>query len=80
MTNNRDAGSTEWLPVFQKGRFVRFMNENGTPQGNTAQWGYTRFVYLQLARDAITFFDKSNPIKGSSALATDYPPRTAMVK
>jgi uncharacterized membrane protein len=56
------------------------MNENGTPQGNTAQWGYTRFVYLQLARDAITFFDKSNPIKGSSALATDYPPRTAMVK
>lgn len=59
LTKNRDAGSTEWLPVFQNGRFVRFMNQNGTPEGNTAQWGNTRFVYLQYASDAIVFFDKS---------------------
>jgi len=59
LTENRDPGSTEWLPVFQDGRFVRFMNQDGTPVGNTAQWGNTRFVYLQYASDAITFFDKS---------------------
>ncbi len=59
LTNNRDAGSTEWLPVFQDGRFVRFMNQSGASKGNTAQWGNTRFVYLQYASDAITFFDKS---------------------
>lgn len=59
LTDNRDTGSTEWLPVFQDGRFVRFMNQNGTPQGNTAQLGNTRFVYLQYASDAITFFSKS---------------------
>lgn len=59
ITDNRDAASTEWLPVFQGGRFVRFMNQNGTPQGNTDQWGNVRFVYLQYASDAITFFDKS---------------------
>ncbi|OYR18385.1 hypothetical protein CEV31_4218 [Brucella thiophenivorans] len=59
LTNTRDAGSTEWLPVFQDGRFVRFMNQSGTPEGNTAKWGNTRFVYLQYASDAITFFDKS---------------------
>lgn len=59
ITDNRDAGSTEWLPVFQNGRFVRFMNQNGTPHGNTDPWGNVRFVYLQYASDAITFFDKS---------------------
>lgn len=59
LTDNRDAGSTEWLPVFQDGRFVRFMNQNGIPEGNTGTWGNVRFVYLQYASDAITFFDKS---------------------
>lgn len=59
LTDNRDAGSTEWLPVFQHGRFVRFMNQDGLPAGNTAEWGGVRFVYLQYASDAITFFDKS---------------------
>lgn len=59
LTQNRDADSTEWLPVFQDGRFVRFMNQDGTPEGNTAPWGDLRFVYLQYGSDAITFFDKS---------------------
>lgn len=59
LTNERDVGSAEWLPVFQDGRFVRFMNQNGMPEGNTAPWGNLRFVYLQYASDAITFFDKS---------------------
>lgn len=59
LTDERDVGSAQWLPVFQDGRFVRFMNQNGIPEGNTAPWGNLRFVYLQYASDAITFFDKS---------------------
>src|SRR5690606_33825472 len=47
LTKNRDVGSMEWLPTFQSGRFVRFMNQYGTPDGNTAAWGDLRFVYLQ---------------------------------
>ncbi|MBN7776526.1 alpha/beta-hydrolase family protein [Nitratireductor aquimarinus] len=58
ITADRDAGSTQWLPVYQGGRFVRFMNQNGVPEGNTAPWGNVRIVYLQYASDAITFFDK----------------------
>lgn len=59
LTNDRDPGSTEWLPVFQDGRFVRFMNQHGVAEGNTAPWGNLRFVYLQYGSDAITFFDQS---------------------
>ena len=59
LTANRNPESTEWLPVFQEGRFVRFMNQHGTPEGNTSPWGNLRFVYLQYGSDAITFFDKS---------------------
>lgn len=59
LTNGRDRGSSEWLPVFQDGRFVRFMNQKGTPVGNTAPWGNLRFVFLQYGSDAITFFEKS---------------------
>ncbi|WP_421566039.1 alpha/beta hydrolase [Ochrobactrum sp. EDr1-4] len=59
LTKDRAPGSTEWLPVFQNGRFVRFMNQSGTPEGNTQPWGDLRFIYLQYGSDAITFFDKS---------------------
>ncbi len=59
LTNSREAGSPEWLPVFEGGRFVRFMNQNGTFNNDNAKWGNLRFVYLQYASDAITFFEKS---------------------
>lgn len=58
LTNNRKAGSTEWLPVFEDGRFVRFMNQDGMPNPKDAPWGDLRFVFLQYASDAITFFEK----------------------
>lgn len=58
LTNNRKGGSTEWLPVFEDGRFVRFMNQDGTPNAKDASWGDLRFVFLQYASDAITFFEK----------------------
>ena len=59
LTNNRQAGSPEWLPVFEEGRFVRFMNQDGTFNDENAQWGNLRFVFLQYASDAITFFSRS---------------------
>lgn len=59
LTNERQAGTPEWLPIVEDGRFVRFMNQNGTPNGKDDPWGKLRFVYLQYASDAITFFDKS---------------------
>ena len=57
ITANRNEGSPAWLPQFRDGRFVRFMNQHGTPEAPDAQWGPTRVVYLQYASDAITFFD-----------------------
>jgi len=56
-TDHRNPGSPEWLPTFRDGRFVRFMNQHGTPVRDDAPWGPTRVVYLQYASDAITFFD-----------------------
>lgn len=59
LTHQRDADSPEWLPVVEDGRFVRFMNQHGTFRDAEAPWGNVRFVYLQYASDAITFFEKS---------------------
>lgn len=59
LTNNREAGTPEWLPIFEDGRFVRFMNQDGTLNPPNAPWGNLRFVYLQYASDAITFFERS---------------------
>jgi len=60
LTNNRQVGTPEWLPIYEDGRFVRFMNQDGTYKGQPQQpWGDVRFVYLQYASDAITFFERS---------------------
>lgn len=59
LTNNREADSPEWLPIVKEGRFVRFMNQDGSPNPQDTPWGPLRFVYLQYASDAITFFDKN---------------------
>jgi uncharacterized membrane protein len=57
VTALRDAGSPSWLPTFRKGAVIRFMNQNGFPDGNTAEWGAFRILFLQYASDSITFFD-----------------------
>lgn len=59
LTNNRSPASPEWLPVVEDGRFVRFMNQDGTFNQENGPWGDVRFVFLQYASDAITFFEKS---------------------
>lgn len=57
MTAGRNPGSPAWLPEFRDGRFVRFMNQHGSPVAADAPWGAMRVVYLQYASDAVTFFD-----------------------
>jgi len=55
-TNQRNAGSPEWLPVFRDSRAVRFMNQGGSPVPLDTPWGRMRVGYLQYASDPITFF------------------------
>jgi len=57
ITENRNAGTPQWLPEFRDSRFARFMNQNGATVPADAPWGPMRIVYLQYASDAITFFD-----------------------
>ena len=57
VTENRNPGSPAWLPQFRDGRFVRFMNQNGSTVPADAPWGAMRVVYLQYASDAIVLFD-----------------------
>ena len=57
LTDGRNPGSPAWLPEFRDGRFVRFMNQDGSRVPTDAPWGPMRVVYLQYASDAVTFFD-----------------------
>jgi len=57
LTDSRDPDSPEWRPRFREGRFVRFMNQQGTAEPADAPWGPMRLLYLQYASDPITFFD-----------------------
>ncbi len=57
ITDNRDPGSPEWLPIFDDGANVRFAAraENlGRPDG---PWGKPRIAYLQHASDPIAWWN-----------------------
>ncbi|MDP2013996.1 MAG: alpha/beta hydrolase, partial [Actinomycetota bacterium] len=54
----RDPSSPEWLPVYQNGTTVRFMNEEGFAV-TAGEWGSTRVVYLQHGSDPVVFFSPS---------------------
>jgi uncharacterized membrane protein len=56
ITSNRNDGSPAWLPQFRDGRFVRFMNQNGSMVPADAPWGPMRIIYLQYASDPIVLF------------------------
>jgi uncharacterized membrane protein len=59
LTAQRDPGSPAYLPVYERGRTVRFTSqENGLDRGGST-WGPTRLVYLQHASDPIVFFSPS---------------------
>jgi uncharacterized membrane protein len=56
LTATRDAGSPEWLPVYNDGRNVRFVARPSDLGRPAAPWGHPRVVYLQHASDPIAWW------------------------
>jgi uncharacterized membrane protein len=57
LTRNRDPGSPEWLPIFDKGENVRFAAEPKNLDRPAEPWGTPRVVYLQHASDPIAWWN-----------------------
>ncbi len=56
LTRNRDPGSPEWLPIYDKGENVRFVAEPPNLQRPDDSWVQPRVVYLQHASDPIAWW------------------------
>ena len=59
ITDARDAGSPEWLPVYKNGQAVRFATNNEDITTNQKDWQYPRILYVQHASDPVVWFDFS---------------------
>ena len=57
LTRNRDAGSPEWLPIYDKGENVRFAARPDNLGRPDEPWGQPRVVYLQHASDPIAWWN-----------------------
>ncbi|MGK2904031.1 MAG: alpha/beta hydrolase [Mycobacterium sp.] len=58
LTINRDAGSPQWLPIFDRGENVRFSAKAAQDLGRPDDpWGQPRAVYLQHASDPIAWWN-----------------------
>lgn len=57
VTNNRDVGSPEWQPIYQKGVSVRFAASNEDITQNQSIWKYPRMLYVQHASDPVVWFN-----------------------
>lgn len=56
VTNNRDQGSPEILPVYQNGVSARFAATNQDIISNQSSWQYPRVLYMQHASDSVVWF------------------------
>jgi uncharacterized membrane protein len=56
LTRNRDEGSPEWLPIYDKGENVRFAARAENLGRPADPWGEPRVVYLQHASDPIAWW------------------------
>lgn len=56
LTSTRDAGSPQWLPIYQDGKYVRFVARAGDLARPNAAWDHPRVVYLQHASDPIAWW------------------------
>jgi len=56
-TRTRDAGSPEWLPIYQQGQNVRFAARADNLNRPDDPWGNPRIVYLQHASDPIAWWN-----------------------
>lgn len=61
--DGRDAGSAEWLPVYEEGRTVRFAATPDDLRLPGGEWGDTRVVYLQHPSDPVVWFDFSLAVR-----------------
>ena len=74
VTDGRESGSPQRLPVFRDSSVVRFMNQDGFADIGDAQWGPFRAVYLQYASDPMTFFSTSLAFSADDWLGPDRGP------
>ncbi|OBB30603.1 hypothetical protein A5792_17725 [Mycolicibacterium peregrinum] len=56
LTRDRDAGSPEWLPIYDNGENARFVAKAENLDRPDAPWGHPRAVYLQHASDPISWW------------------------
>lgn len=56
LTTTRDSGSPEWLPIYDDGRYVRFVARAGNLARPKDPWDHPRVVYLQHASDPIAWW------------------------
>lgn len=56
LTSTRDAGSPQWLPIYNDGRNVRFAARPSNLDRPKDPWGGPRVVYLQHASDPIAWW------------------------
>jgi len=56
LTSTRDAGSPQWLPIYNDGRNVRFVARSSDLMRPNAGWDRPRVVYLQHASDPIAWW------------------------
>jgi len=56
LTSTRDRGSPEWLPIYDRGHFVRFAARPDDLNRPDPQWNTPRVVYLQHASDPIAWW------------------------
>ncbi|OBI91930.1 alpha/beta hydrolase [Mycobacterium asiaticum] len=56
LTRTRDAGSPEWLPIYDDGHNVRFVAHPDNLDRPKTEWGKPRVVYLQHASDPIAWW------------------------
>ena len=57
LTEKRDEGSPQWLPVYEDGETVRFMARPSDLDRPAEPWSTPRVVYLQYASDPITWWN-----------------------
>lgn len=84
LTDERDAGSPDWRPIYQQGHTVRFTVQEPTLltlPGQADPWGPTRLAYLQYGSDPVVFFSPkifvSNPAWLEGPRAPDVSPRVS---
>ncbi|WP_307787071.1 alpha/beta hydrolase [Mycolicibacterium mengxianglii] len=57
LTRTRDAGSPEWLPIYDAGDNVRFAARPEDLNRPDQPWGHPRVVYMQHASDPIAWWN-----------------------